>query len=513
MLWFTGLSGSGKSTLTAMVAAELRRRGVHVEALDGDEIRKHLSKGLGFSKEDRDTSVRRLGFVANLIARSGGCAITAAISPYRALREEVRRGAERFCEVYCECPVAVLVERDPKGLYEKALRGEIKNFTGVDDPYEAPSAPELHLHTDREAPEASAARIIARLEELGWLAPSDSEAKRGLVPPHGGELIERLLSERAAGVERERALGLPRVRLDADAKAWLWGFATGALSPLAGFVGEKDYLRISAEQRLERGLFWPVPPLLRPTHAELSALPDGCTEVALVDQDARPLATLQVSERWSCRRPDGTRQQYLAGDVSVFDLRDFAEQALTARAVRASLEQRGQVEIVALGSARVPSLATEYVARSALELADGLLLLPLASAAATIDLRGRVRASRVLADQFFAPGRVSVCPLALPQCSGLDLATALVAIMAQNFGASRLLLGPELGAHRLPVAAVELAIEPVLHAWVGKSKKLGQLASERTAPDPLSGPALPENIDVMPASGEYRPEVLAALGR
>ena len=145
VLWFTGLSGAGKSTLTAMVAAELRRRGVHVEALDGDEIGKNLSKGLGFSKEDRDTNIRRLGFVANLIARSGGCAIAAAISPYRAVREEVRRGAERFCEVYCECPVAVLAERDPKGLYKKARAGEIKNFTGISDPYEAPDKAELVL--------------------------------------------------------------------------------------------------------------------------------------------------------------------------------------------------------------------------------------------------------------------------------------------------------------------------------------------------------------------------------
>lgn len=439
VLWFTGLSGSGKSTLTAMVAAELRSRGVHVEALDGDEIRKNLSKGLGFTKEDRDANIRRLGFVANLIARSGGCAITAAISPYRAVREEVRRGAEHFCEVYCECPVAVLAERDPKGLYKKALRGEIKNFTGVDDPYEAPEAPEIHLHTDRESPEASAARVVTRLEELGLIEVRDEAAERRLVEPHGGALVERLLSEHTASSERERALGLPRVALTPDAKAWLWGFATGALSPLAGFVGEKDYLRISAQQRLERGLFWPVAPLLPLTPAGLRAVAEGKTELALVADDQRPIATLRVSEVWQAAQHDGTPQHYLAGDVSVFDLHDFAEHTQTARAVRAGFEQRGQFRVVALASERMPSVATEYAVRAALELSDALLLLPLAAPRAAVELESRVHAHRGLADQSVMTGRVSVCPLPQLEAGTSQQRIALLEIVAQNFGASRLL--------------------------------------------------------------------------
>src|SRR5580658_6374411 len=124
-LWFTGMSGAGKSTLANLVAEELRKRGHRVEVLDGDEIRTHLSKGLGFSREDRDTNIRRIGFVAKLLARAGACAITAAISPYRELREEQRRAIGRFCEVYCECPLEVLKSRDAKGLYARALAGEI----------------------------------------------------------------------------------------------------------------------------------------------------------------------------------------------------------------------------------------------------------------------------------------------------------------------------------------------------------------------------------------------------
>src|SRR5258706_13058532 len=170
VVWFTGLSGSGKSTLAAMLAGEVARRGVHVETLDGDEVRMHLSKGLGFSKEDRDTNIRRIGFVAKLIARSDACAITAAISPYAEIRAEQRRAsAGRFCAVYCACPIEALSARDAKGLYKKALAGEIKNFTGVDDPYEAPTSAEVVVETDKETKEQSLAKILGKLEELGYV--------------------------------------------------------------------------------------------------------------------------------------------------------------------------------------------------------------------------------------------------------------------------------------------------------------------------------------------------------
>lgn len=169
VLWFTGLSGAGKSTMSALVAEELRRRNVHVEVLDGDEVRTHLSKGLTFSKEDRDTNVRRIGFVAKLLARAGACAITAAISPYRDVRDEQRAQIDRFVEVYCSCPIDALAARDPKGLYKKALAGEIAHFTGIDDPYEPPLSPEVTLFTDRESKAESLAKILAKLESLGYI--------------------------------------------------------------------------------------------------------------------------------------------------------------------------------------------------------------------------------------------------------------------------------------------------------------------------------------------------------
>jgi adenylyl-sulfate kinase len=169
-VWFTGLSGAGKSTVSEIIEAELKKCALRVEVLDGDVIRTHLSKGLGFSKADRDTNIRRIGWVCEVLTRNGVVAIAAAISPYREIRDEVRGKVARFVEVYMECPVPVLADRDVKGLYKKALAGEIKNFTGVDDPYEPPLNPEVICHTDgRETPAQSAAKVICKLEELGYI--------------------------------------------------------------------------------------------------------------------------------------------------------------------------------------------------------------------------------------------------------------------------------------------------------------------------------------------------------
>jgi adenylylsulfate kinase len=173
-LWFTGLSGAGKTTLARLVETELRGRGHKVEVLDGDVVRTNLSKGLGFSKEDRDTNIRRIGFVCDLLARNGVVAIAAAISPYRDVRDEVRQTIGSFVEIYVKCPIDVLAERDVKGLYKKALAGEIKNFTGIDDPYEEPLSPEIVIHTDTETPEQSATRILATLEVLSLVSRIES---------------------------------------------------------------------------------------------------------------------------------------------------------------------------------------------------------------------------------------------------------------------------------------------------------------------------------------------------
>ena len=175
-LWFTGLSGAGKSTIANIVGSRLEELGRQVEYLDGDVVRTHLSKGLGFSKEDRDTNIRRIGFVAELLAKNGVVAITAAISPYRDVRDEVRgkitRHGAGFLEVYVECPIEVLAERDVKGLYKKAIAGEIKNFTGVSDPYEPPLSPDVVVRSDRDSIDESVEKIIAALKQKGYVPAS-----------------------------------------------------------------------------------------------------------------------------------------------------------------------------------------------------------------------------------------------------------------------------------------------------------------------------------------------------
>ncbi len=175
-LWFTGLSGVGKSTLSTLVAAELRRRGVKVEILDGDEVRTNLSKGLGFSKEDRDTNIKRIGYVCKLLTRNGVVAISAAISPYKDIRDYNRQQIGNFVEVYVKCSIEALTRRDVKGLYKKALAGELPNFTGVSDPYEPPTSPEITVDSEHQTVQESLQAILNHLEHHGWIPTSDVPA-------------------------------------------------------------------------------------------------------------------------------------------------------------------------------------------------------------------------------------------------------------------------------------------------------------------------------------------------
>ncbi|HYZ86884.1 MAG TPA: adenylyl-sulfate kinase [Bryobacteraceae bacterium] len=173
-LWFTGLSGAGKSTISQIIYEKLKNAGAKVELLDGDVVRTHLSKGLGFSKEDRDTNVRRIGFVCNLLSRNGVIAIAAAISPYRDVREQIRSEIENFVEVYVHAPIEVLAERDVKGLYKKALAGELPAFTGVSDPYEPPLAPEVTIDSSTEALEESVRKVWDTLKQRGLISETPS---------------------------------------------------------------------------------------------------------------------------------------------------------------------------------------------------------------------------------------------------------------------------------------------------------------------------------------------------
>jgi len=173
-----------------IVEKELRDRGLNVESLDGDEIRKHFSKGLGFTKEDRDTHILRMGFIAKLLSRNGVAVLAAFVSPYREIRDQIRNDMEGFIEIFVRCSLEVCIERDVKGMYKKALAGEIKNFTGVSDPYEEPLNPELILETDKESVEESAKKVIEKLASWGYISPVDDSS--GYTPEEEEKVKNRL---------------------------------------------------------------------------------------------------------------------------------------------------------------------------------------------------------------------------------------------------------------------------------------------------------------------------------
>lgn len=200
-VWFTGMSGAGKTTLARRLVEALKTRGItRIELLDGDVIRTNLSKGLGFSKEDRDTNIRRIGWVCEVLTRNDVVAVASAISPYRAVRDEVRQKIGRFVEVYVKCPIEVLIDRDVKGLYAKALAGEIENFTGISDPYEEPLNPEVVVETDKESVDESLAKILSKLEALNYIPPTAPKVQDEAEPAYSDD-------EQALIEERLRALG------------------------------------------------------------------------------------------------------------------------------------------------------------------------------------------------------------------------------------------------------------------------------------------------------------------
>jgi adenylyl-sulfate kinase len=191
-VWFTGMSGAGKTALAVPLEAELQRRGLRVERLDGDIVRQSLTRDLGFSKEDRDKNIERITFVAKLLTRNGVATLCSFISPYRAVRAQVAQEVGNFVEVYCYAPVEVLVERDVKGLYKKALAGEIKNFTGISDPYEAPENPDVVIDSSTETIDESLTKVLNKLEELGYVPSSQEDTSSDYTADEEAEIEARL---------------------------------------------------------------------------------------------------------------------------------------------------------------------------------------------------------------------------------------------------------------------------------------------------------------------------------
>ncbi|MEA2628564.1 MAG: sulfate adenylyltransferase [Chloroflexota bacterium] len=533
VVWFTGLSGAGKSTIANALQAELARRGRHVELLDGDEVRTHLSKGLGFSKEDRDTNIRRIGYVARLVARSGGVAITAAISPYRDVRDEVRLQTQGFVEVFVTAPLDTLVDRDTKGLYKKAISGEIANFTGVSDPYEEPLHPEVVCDTSVETLEQSVAKVIAALERIGHL---DRHVSQRL--PEGDELHAL----------RAEARTLPRLEVGQRELSDLFMLATGGLAPLDAFMGPEDYESVLSAGRLANGAPFTIPIVLRAESAPsaqrialfIGDQPAGILDVAAAfetshvrealsiygtEDDAHPgVRVLKESGRWAV----GGKVIALARPAS-----GFPEYDLTPSQVRAVKSDRGWKTMVGFQTRNPVHRAHEYLQKVALEIVDGLLLHPLVGETKSDDIPASVRMScyEELLRGYFPPERTLLATNPAWMRYAGPKEAVFHAIVRRNYGCTHFIVGRDhagvgsyydtYAAHRIfdEYTPGELGIEILRFEHTFYCATCGGMASTRTCPHPaehhktLSGTAvrklLDEGADLPP---EFtRPEVARVL--
>ena len=533
VVWFTGLSGAGKSTIATALQAELSRRGRHPELLDGDEVRTHLSKGLGFSKEDRDTNIRRIGYVARLIARSGGVAITAAISPYRDVRDELRGQTPGFVEVFVRAPLDTLVERDTKGLYRKAIAGEIANFTGVSDPYEEPLHPEVVCDTSVESLAQSVTKVLDRLERLGHLPRPPFERL-----PSGEELLEL----------RAEARRLPQLQVGQRELSDIFMLGAGALSPVDGFLGREDYESVVARGRLAGGAPFTIPIVLRTDDVPaadrvglfIGDKPVGILEIAeayeadpgrealavygTVD-DAHPgVRLLKDSGRWAV----GGAVIALGRPTS-----GFPDYDLTPAEVREVKAQRGWRTMVGFQTRNPVHRAHEYLQKVALESIDGLLLHPLVGETKSDDIPAavRMRCYEELLAGYFPADRVllSTNPAWMRYAGPKE--AVFHAIVRRNYGCTHFIVGRDhagvgsyydtYAAHRIfdDYTPGELGIEILRFEHTFFCSACGGMASTRTCPHPkelhqtLSGTAvrklLDEGADLPP---EFtRPEVARVL--
>jgi sulfate adenylyltransferase/3'-phosphoadenosine 5'-phosphosulfate synthase len=521
VVWFTGLSGAGKSTIANALATELEKRGRHVELLDGDEVRTHLSKGLGFSKEDRDTNIRRIGYVARLVARSGGVAITAAISPYREVRDEIRAQTPNFVEVFAHAPIETLVERDVKGLYRKALAGEIKNFTGVSDPYEEPRHPEVLCDTSRETLQQSLAKVIDALERLGHL---DSKVEERL--PEGEEL-DALLAE---------ARTLPRLQVGQRELSDLFMLASGALSPLTNFMGRRDYDSVITQGRLANGQPFTIPILLR-------AEAPSADRIALYIGD-RPVGILDVDESFATEPEREAHSVYgteddahpgvrllkdspgtaLGGRVTALahPTSGFPDYDLTPMQVRAIKENNKWKTMVGFQTRNPVHRAHEYLQKVALESIDGLLLHPLVGETKSDDIPAGVRMAcyEELLRGYFPQDRVLLATNPAWMRYAGPKEAVFHAIVRRNYGCTHFIVGRDhagvgsyydtYAAHRIfdEYAPGELGIEILRFEHTFYCEACGGMASTRTCPHPadrhktLSGTAVRKLL----AEGKDLPE-------
>ena len=536
-VWFTGLSGSGKTTVATRVHELLQERHIHSERLDGDVVRRSLTRDLGFSKEDRDKNIERVTFVAKLLTRNGVVVLSAFISPYKRMRDNARAEIGDFLEVYVRTPMEVLLERDVKGMYKKAMAGEIQGFTGVNDPYEEPEHPELILDTATESIEESARRVIDLLEERGYVPKgtsssvssdverrsdairlADSRETPGPSVPHGGSLVNRELQGEALRSAMAHAKDLPRLTLDERELSDLEMIGVGALSPLTGFMRRLDYETVVESMRLSDGLIWAMPVTKAVTTEEAASLKEG-QEVTLVDESGEAMAIMQVTDIYSYDKKreaekcfgttedkhPGVARLYAQGDMLIggpvqvlrrptYSL--FNEYRLTPMETRRAMDEKGWKTVVGFQTRNPVHRAHEYLQKVALETIDGLLLHPLVGATKSDDVPADVRMKtyeEILA-HYYPKNRVmlSVFPAAMRYAGPRE--AVWHAICRKNYGCTHFIVGRDhagvgnyYGSYDAQVLidslpAHELGITAVKYEHTFYCRTCGSMASTRSCP-------------------------------
>ncbi len=482
-VWLTGLPCGGKTTIARALAPELEKLGLSVQMLDGDEVRERLSRGLGFSREDRDANVLRIAFVAGAIVKAGGVVLVSAVSPFRETRDKARAEIGRFVEVHVAPPVEECIRRDVKGHYAKALRGEIPRFTGISDPYEEPLAPELRVATESQTLQESVRDVLATLRRLGHLPG-------GRVRPHGGVLVDRTADAARSAALAAECASLPSLEIDADTASDVENIGCGLYSPLTGFLGRDDLERVVADHRLVSGASWTMPIVLPVSAADAArlgarvALRHGGETVAVMDVTSsfRPDHAALCASVFGTKDPahPGVAQVRRWGEVCLGGpIERIARGAkrpahrLTPSETRALFDARGFETVAAFQTRNVPHLGHEHLQRLALSVCDGLFVNPVVGGKKPGDFRDPVILAtyEALVRGFYPAERVVLGTLPTRMRYAGPMEAIHHAILRQNYGCSHLLVGRDhagVGTYYGPYAAQEvfarfpdLAIRPL----------------------------------------------------
>ena len=511
VLWFTGLSASGKTTLAKSVERELIERGIrNVQRLDGDVVRQDLTRDLGFSKEDRDENIRRITFVAELLSCNGVATMCSFISPYRNARANARARCNNFIEVYVECPMETLVERDPKGLYKKALAGEITGFTGVDDPYEAPELPEVTVHTGTETVDESTHVIVDYLEHRGLVGLS---ADRPVVRATPTDLVNRI----AVNIENLPKPSGPTITLSTVHLSELDAIGSGIYSPLTGFMTEAEYERVLDAMRLPDGTVWAIPVTLPVQASLLDEIRHGMI-LSLAGDDGTVYGLIEVKDAFvrdlereaalvygttDTEHPGVARllsepKTAVGGDVHVLKRAPITRHPahMDPAETRAAFAAKGWRTVVAFQTRNPIHRAHEYLQKCALEVVDGLFIHPLVGETKAGDVPADLRwqCYEELLGGFYPAERTLLAPFPIPMRYAGPREAVHHAICRRNYGCTHIIIGRDhagVGSYYGTYDAQhifdrfsphELGIAPLTFEHAFYCEACGQMASTKTCP-------------------------------